>query len=43
MKEVKCAEWQKNPVPRMMWCWDEDEDESVKRMVVYLLPENEFN
>ena len=42
MKEVKCAEWQKNPVPRMMWCWDEDEAEAVKRMVVHLLPENKF-
>ena len=43
MKEVKCTEWQKNPVPRMMWCWDADEIKAVKRMVLYLLPEDKFN
>ena len=22
MKEVTYEEWQKNPIPRMMWCWN---------------------
>lgn len=25
MKEVTYEEWQKNPAPRMMWCWDDGE------------------
>lgn len=26
MKEVTYEEWQKNPIPRMMWVWNDDED-----------------
>ena len=40
MKEVTYEEWQKNPTPRMMWVWDEDEMLKVKRKVVYILKEN---
>ena len=29
MKEVTYEDWQKNPTPRVMWCWD-DEEEKVK-------------
>ena len=43
MKEVTYEEWQKNPIPRMMWCWDEYEIKAVKRMVLYLFPEDKFN
>ena len=25
MKELTYEEWQKNPTPRMMWVWNEDE------------------
>ena len=40
MKEVTYEDWQKNPTPRMMWVWDEDEMLKVKRKVVYILKEN---
>lgn len=43
MKEVTYEEWQKNPIPRMMWCWDEYEIKAVKRIVLYLFPEDKFN
>lgn len=37
MKKVTYEEWQKNPTPRMMWVWNEDEMYKVKRKVVYVL------
>ena len=37
MKEVAYEDWQKNPIPRMMWVWDNDESEKKKRKVVYVL------
>lgn len=37
MKEVTYEEWQKNPTPRMMWVWNENETNKVKRKVVYVL------
>ena len=37
MKEVTYKKWIKNPTPRMMWVWDEDEMLKVKRKVVYIL------
>ncbi len=37
MREVTYADWQKNPIPRMMWVWDNDESEKKKRKVVYVL------
>ena len=37
MKEVTYEDWQKNPTPRMMWVWDNDEDEAVQRKVVYFI------
>ena len=40
MKEVTYEEWKKNPTPRMMWVWDNDEMPKVKRKVVYVLREN---
>ena len=39
MKEVTYEDWQKNPTPRMMWVWDEDEELKVKRKVIYVLKE----
>ena len=35
MKEVTYEEWQKNPTPRMMWCWDDKVGDKVKRKVIY--------
>ena len=37
MKEVTYEDWQKNPIPRMMWVWDNDEKDKVKRKVFYVL------
>lgn len=40
MREVTYEEWQKNPTPRMMWVWNEDEMYKAKRKVVYVLRNN---
>ena len=37
MKELTYEDWQKNPTPRMMWVWDDDERDKVKRKVVYFI------
>ena len=37
MKEVTYDDWQKNPTPRMMWVWDDDETDKVRRKVVYVI------
>ena len=37
MKEVTYEDWQKNPTPRMMWVWDDDEKDKVQRKVVYVI------
>ena len=44
MKELTYKDWQKNPTPRMMWVWDNDEKYKMKRMVVYIndVNENEY-
>ena len=40
MKEVTYEEWQKNPTPRMMWVWNDD-DKYKKYKVLYMLSEGE--
>lgn len=40
MKEVTYEDWQKNPNPRMLWVWNEDEMYKVKRKVVHVLRNN---
>ena len=40
MKEVTYEDWQKNPTPRKMRVWKEDEKSYVIRKVVYILKEN---
>ena len=30
MKEVTYEDWQKNPTPRMMWVWEDDEHKKKK-------------
>ena len=37
MKELTYEEWQKNPTPRMMWVWDEDEIDKEQRKVIYFI------
>ena len=42
MKEVTYEDWQKNPTPRVMWVWDEDEEHKVKRKVIYVLKDGVY-
>ena len=42
MKEVTYEDWQKNPTPRMMYIWDEDEELKVKRKVSYVLKDSVY-
>lgn len=42
MKEVTYEDWLKNPTPRPMWVWDEDEERKVKRKVVYVLKDGVY-
>ena len=37
MKEVTRKGWRKNPAPRMMWVWDDNEEDKQQRKVVYFL------
>ena len=37
MKELTHEDWMKNPTPRMMWIWDDDETKKKKRKVIYFL------
>ena len=37
MKEVTYEDWIKNPIPRMMWVWDNKEEDKIKRKVVYFI------
>ena len=36
MKEVTYEDWKKDPTPRMMWVWDDDEDDRKQRKVIYI-------
>ena len=37
MKEVTYEDWVKNPTPRMMWVWDVNKKDKVRRKVVYVV------
>ena len=37
MKEVAYEDWQKNPMPRMMWVWNSKVEDKVKAKVIYIL------
>ena len=37
MKELTYADWAKNPTPRMMWVWDDNENNKVQRKVLYII------
>ena len=34
MKEVTYEDWQKNPTPRMMWCWNSNVEDKVPVKVI---------
>ena len=37
MKKVTYEDWEKNPTPRMMWVWDVNKKDKVRRKVVYVV------
>ena len=37
MKELTYEDWIKNPIPRMMWVWDDNENNKVQRKVIYII------
>lgn len=37
MKSLTHEDWMKNPTPRMMWVWGDDETRRKKRKVIYFL------
>lgn len=37
MKVITYEEWLRNPTPRMMWVWDDDEEDMKQRQVVYVI------
>ena len=36
MKELTYEDWQKNPIPRKMWVWNDNKEEKVQRKVLYI-------
>lgn len=34
MKEVTYEEWQKNPTPRVMWCWNSNVKDKIQAKVI---------
>ena len=42
MKEVTYEDWQKNPTPRKMCVWNNEEEDYVLRKVVCILSENDL-
>lgn len=42
MKEITREDWVKNPTPRMMWVWDNFEENKHKNYVVYILTKEEM-
>ena len=37
MKELTYEDWVKNPIPRMMWVWDDEKKDIIQRKVVYFI------
>ena len=42
MKEVTYEDWKKNPTPRMMWVWDDFEEDKVAQKVIYITADEPF-
>ena len=43
MKEVTYEDWQKNPTPRVMWCWDNKEEDKIKLKVIYFIENKDIS
>ena len=42
MKEVTYEDWQKNPTPRVMWCWNSNVENKVQAKVIYIIKRDEY-
>ena len=42
MKEVTYEDWQKNPTPRVMWCWNSNVEDRVQAKVIYVIKRDEY-
>ena len=42
MKEVTYEDWQKNPTPRVMWCWNSNVENKVQVKVIYVIKRDEY-
>ena len=42
MKEVTYEDWQKNPTPRVMWCWNSNVEDKVQAKVIYVIKRDEY-
>ena len=42
MKEVTYEDWQKNPTPRMMWCWSSNVEDKVTAKVIYVIKDKPY-
>ena len=42
MKEVTYEDWQKNPTPRVMWCWNSNVENKVQAKVIYVIKRDEY-
>ena len=42
MKEVTYEDWQKNPTPREMWCWNVNVEAKVQAKVIYIIKSDEY-
>ena len=40
MKKVTYEDWQRNPTPRIMWVWDNDENNKKQLKVIYISKED---
>ena len=40
MKELTYEDWQKNPTPRIMWVWDNNENNKKQLKVIYISKED---
>ena len=43
MKEVIYEDWQKNPTPRVMWCWNSNVENKVQAKVIYVIKSDAYS
>ena len=43
MKEITYEDWQKNPTPRVMWCWNSNVENKVQAKVIYVIKSDAYS